>query len=42
MAETAIQSQTELGSSDKAVIEELRAAYASMREQLELVIVGHG
>jgi len=40
MAETATQSQAELGTSDKAVIEELRAAYAAMREQLELVIVG--
>ncbi|MBP6601988.1 MAG: AAA family ATPase [Verrucomicrobiales bacterium] len=40
MAETATQSQTELGSSDKAVIEELREAYAAMRSQLELVIVG--
>jgi len=40
MAETATQSQADLGSSDKAVIEELRAAYAAMREQLQLVIVG--
>ncbi|HQW28836.1 MAG: MoxR family ATPase [Verrucomicrobiales bacterium] len=40
MAETATQPNTELGTSDKAVIEELRSAYAAMREQLELVIVG--
>ena len=40
MADTATDSQTELGSSDKEVIEELKRAYESMREQLELVIVG--
>ncbi len=40
MAQTAIDPQTELGSSDKAVIEELRSAYAAMRGQLEQVIVG--
>jgi MoxR-like ATPase len=40
MAETATQTQAELGSSDKAVIEELRTAYEAMREQLQLVIVG--
>ncbi|NLT70629.1 MAG: AAA family ATPase, partial [Verrucomicrobiaceae bacterium] len=40
MAETATQSQAELGSSDKTVIEELRSAYAAMREQLGGVIVG--
>jgi MoxR-like ATPase len=40
MSQTAIEPQTELGSSDKAVIEELRSAYASMRGQLEQVIVG--
>jgi MoxR-like ATPase len=40
MAQTAIDPQTELGSSDKAVIEELRSAYAAMRVQLEQVIVG--
>ena len=40
MAETATQTQAELGSSDKAIIEELRTAYEAMREQLQLVIVG--
>ena len=46
MAETTTHSRSkpesseELGSSDKAVIEELRAAHASMRAQLGLVIVG--
>ena len=40
MSQTAIEPQTELGSSDKAVIEELRSAYAAMRGQLEQVIVG--
>jgi MoxR-like ATPase len=42
MAQTAIDPQTELGSSDKAVIEELRSAYAAMRVQLEqLFCRGH-
>ena len=40
MADTATESQEELGSSDKEVIEELKRAYESMREQLGLVIVG--
>ena len=40
MSQAAIEPQTELGSSDKAVIEELRSAYAAMRVQLEQVIVG--
>ncbi len=40
MATTATPPTAELGSSDKAVIEELRNAYVAMRQQLELVIVG--
>ncbi len=40
MADTATSTEPEIGNSDKAVIEELREAYASMKEQLGLVIVG--
>lgn len=40
MAESATQQDAELGSSDKAVIEELKQAYEAMKEQLDLVIVG--
>jgi len=40
MADTATDKETELGSSDTALIEELKEAHASMRKQLDLVIVG--
>ncbi|MEM6279337.1 MAG: MoxR family ATPase [Verrucomicrobiota bacterium] len=40
MADTATQSDKELGSSDKEIIAELKGAYESLRSQLELVIVG--
>ncbi len=40
MSQTALDPQAELGTSDKVVIEELRTAYAAMREQLDLVVVG--
>ncbi|MDF1850636.1 MAG: AAA family ATPase [Verrucomicrobiales bacterium] len=40
MAESATQQEADLGSSDKAVIEELKQAYEAMKEQLDLVIVG--
>ena len=40
MAATASPPEPELGSSDKEVIEELKAAHAAMKQQLELVIVG--
>jgi len=40
MATTATQTETELGASDKEVIEELKSAYEAMKEQLDLVIVG--
>jgi MoxR-like ATPase len=44
MADTAspqaTESEAELGSSDKEVIEELKQAYGAMKQQLDLVIVG--
>ena len=40
MASTSPHPPSELGSSDKEVIEELKAAYAAMKQQLDLVIVG--
>ena len=44
MADTAspqaTESEAELGSSDKEVIEELKQAYEAMKQQLDLVIVG--
>ena len=40
MAATASPREPELGSSDKEVIEELKAAHAAMKQQLDLVIVG--
>lgn len=40
MATTVTQTETELGASDKEVIEELKSAYEAMKEQLDLVIVG--
>ena len=40
MAKSATRQEADLGSSDKAVIEELKQAYEAMKEQLDLVIVG--
>ena len=40
MSATASPSEQKLGSSDKEVIEELKAAHAAMKQQLDLVIVG--
>ncbi len=40
MAATLSEQETELGASDKEVIEELKNAYEAMKEQLDLVIVG--
>ncbi len=40
MSSATLDPQAELGTSDKAVIEELRLAYAAMREQLGRAVVG--